>query len=83
MSKFWLGLMDEQKWWENNTNIFICVLNLNEILIYFETTQGWLTAIRIHIFMWTDSLTKEYLNSSFELISAYKGTILTIIKLKK
>ncbi len=75
--------MDEQKWWENNKNIFICVLNLNEILIYFETTQGWLTDSSIHIFMWTDSLTKEYLNSSFELISAYKGTILTIIKLKK
>ncbi len=68
---------------KNDEKIFICVLNLNEILIYFETTQGWLTDSSIHIFMWTDSLTKEYLNSSFELISAYKGTILTIIKVKK
>ncbi len=81
MSKFRLGQMDEQ--YKNNTNIFICVLNLNEILIYFETTQRWLTDSSIHIFMWTDSLTKEYLNSSFELISAYTGTILSIIKLGK
>ncbi len=67
--------MDEQKRWENNKNIFICVLNLNESLIHFETTQGWVIDNRILIFRWTDSLTKEYLNSSFELITAYNGII--------
>ncbi len=65
--------MDEQKWWENNKNIFICVLNLNESLIHFETTQGWVIDNMILIFRWPDS--KEYLNSSFELITAYKGII--------